>query len=337
MSWFEEITGTDEHSFILNYCNQRNKGIDPISKEIINIKTGQHFKTSTLLIITLNELLSITNHSISLSTNIKTEKIPKIKLLFGENADVKILQRKMKSAVFLVASNFDGLEHKRENTNLLTPNFITSYSKDHTQGPSAALCSPAAAIYRSCYCGYSAISKDSDSFKNSLENLNDIYHVENGYANLTKLNGDLMKLNDAGLYKVIIHENLDILSTDFKEIVSSNKIDQVYGAAINIKQREIGKINKNICDKYPQILYYPLYCAYLATYLTSIKNNRKNIVLTLLGGGVFGNPLNMIMDAIINVHKQLSNYLNSVENVYLSLFKCSAKDKKYIMDRLTEL
>ena len=335
MNWFEQITDMTEeefkHSFTQNSISSVNK----------------YFKSGTLLIITLQDLLNKINqeHPVSISRNVSLhslgslrksfglKKQSKIDLLFGNDADVKILQRTMKSSVFLVASNFDGLEHKNEKSRIEHKNFITNYINDHTQGPSAALCSPTAAIYRSCYCGFNKI--------NALENLNDIYNVENGYADLSKFNEtkcDLNKLKSAGLYKAIIHENLDILSSDFTKMISRNEIDQVYGAGINIKQREAGRLNKVVCDKYPQLLYYPLYCAYTAVYLTAIKNNRKNIVLTLLGGGVFGNPLNIIMDAIINVHKNLSKYLNeNFEHVYLALFKCSVKDKNYIINRLNEL
>ena len=262
----------------------------------------------------------------------KSKIIPK--LLFGNNADVRVLQRKMKSAVFLVASNFDGLEHKNEKSKITHKNFITNYMKDHTRGPSAALCSPAATIYRSCY---SLINQNS---LNSLKNLNDIYNVNNGYANLTQLNLNKENLNERLLeykkYIAIIHENLDILDINDMSVISSNEIDQIYGAAVNIKQREEGQQNKIVADKLPQLLYYPLYCSYCATYLTAIKNNRENIVLTLLGGGVFGNPLNIIMDAIINVHKNLSRYGN-IKNVYLALFRCTDKDKNYILNRFNDL
>jgi len=342
MSWFENITGISENEF----KNNINKYI--INNKIINQKTLKAWNTGTLINDkTIKEL----KNDIIKEQNLNDENFDlndeniKFEIITGLSADVRALQRKIPNSVFLVASNFDGLEHPNENSKIEDFNFITNYCRDFTQGPSAALCAPACTIYRSCY------SLLYNKNINSLKNVNQFYNISNGYSDLSNVSTNLLKSSNLGKelslnkYIPIIHSNVEIVD-NWDDLNVVNTIDQVYGAALNLKQRKQGKGNKEIVNEYPILQVYPIYCSIYSTYLAAVMNGRENIVLTLLGGGVFGNSLEVIISSIVSVHKKFEMYKKikgfkenqnldiPIKNVKLALFKNSKKDVDTIINTL---
>lgn len=325
-SWFYRITGVDEETFKNNINDHIFYDSEIDQNYIINNITNERFNCGKLEHIELYKLEQQCKDVKRNQNNISFE------ILIGNDADVAKLQtlKQFDKSVFLVASNFDALEHPNEDTQISDYNFITYYDCDHTQGPTAALGAPAACIDRS-------LMK-----LNMLEHVEHIYTTKNGYPVLKEpinpINLDDLKL---GLFKAVIHNNVEVSAYKIPksrgvEIIPKEKrnvVDQVFAAAVNIKQRLIGANNANIVNKYPILLEYPLICGYYSAYLTALKNNRETIVLTLLGGGVFGNQIDKIIDAIIKAHISYSKFGN-IKRIVLPLFRYKDRDLEIITNKL---
>jgi hypothetical protein len=105
---------------------------------------------------------------------------------------------------------------------------------------------------------------------------------------------------------------MDITGYTYKLVKQPFKVHQVFVAAMNIKQDESGKANfsndnqANRDDK----LRFLLTCAYEATYLAAHKCKAPALWLTIVGGGVFGNPVPLVINVINEVHQSLGGGLD---------------------------
>ena len=69
---------------------------------------------------------------------------------------------------------------------------------------------------------------------------------------------------------------------------------------------------------YTQLL---LRAAYEGSYLAAIKSGSKRLVLTLVGGGSFSNPIMLILDAIAHAHATWAGHPQScLEEVILPIY-----------------
>jgi len=103
-------------------------------------------------------------------------------------------------------------------------------------------------------------------------------------------------------------------------------IDQVFCAAMNVGQGTSGWQNSQSTQA-RQKASFILKAAYDGTYLTAIDNDRKNIFLTSIGGGVFGNDQKLIYQAILNAHQKWGLHKNSsLEKVSVVLYDSSVPE-----------
>lgn len=109
---------------------------------------------------------------------------------------------------------------------------------------------------------------------------------------------------DPDLIKIGLHTNVgaNFCRTDYKfEYNPDNiKINQVYTSTC---------IYKNRFEKNNALAEILLNKAYESTYLAGITTNCPKMVLTLIGGGVFYNPMEIIIKSIIKNHREYSPYL----------------------------
>ena len=227
----------------------------------------------------------------------------------------------------LIASNFDALEHRSEMSKLSDYNFITNYVFDHTQGPIASMCAPYATIFRA----FNPIKI------NMLEKCK-MYSVVNGYASINEKyllssHPTIVATDD---FTAVIHQNVAICDDLYKFQVV-NYVDQVFVSAINVKQRDTGKLNYQLGLKYPNLIKYVICSGYHAAYLAAILNKRENLILTLIGGGVFGNSIKLILDELLRMHNHFKTIgFGNIKNIYINVYKASMKTKKYVQNRLCE-
>jgi len=229
------------------------------------------------------------------------------------------------NALFQVASNFNGVECVSEFTAPDEPNFTTNYIFDHTQGPAACISAGPGAIARVFYPFYDENTSPHDWNQtesrqiNYLDELETHFPVKNGYIichdDLPQFPSDESDEYDQLLCKMKVgyHGNMEVtnnglITSNFKD--KNHRIDQIICAAMNIGQGSSGARNAYSPSGVRKCQFI-LDGDYEATYLTAILNRKKVLFLTLLGGGVFGNRLEWIYEAIMKAHKKWANTVES--------------------------
>jgi len=238
--------------------------------------------------------------------------------------DVGRLQANPKNcwAVFQVASNFNALETLGADDAI--PN-ISKYFTDKTQGPFASISAAPGLIYRHYYYYFNKaghdvpetwrqrpqVPQDLDSMRNhncayQINFLSDLgVQTQNGYviAGVEKLTN--FEVN-SGRFKVLYHHNIQVT---FGRVLGINhaicedpnqRIDQIFTAALCLKPGG-GTVAHGVTLNNAEFV---LQCDYEATLRAAVRygrrvNGRVKVFLTRVGGGVFGNPQNMIDAAII--------------------------------------
>jgi hypothetical protein len=177
-----------------------------------------------------------------------------------------------------------------------------------------------------CQCNMISLSSPSSTFLRLTSN--PFGYATNLLANLyTYFNvslGEILNNNNnfidgqTELDQVLVYyEQLVPITHDVYEqkgrLVTSRRPDEnkykahfVFTSTMNISHGEQGKRNKEI-DTPKNLeakLRFLLKAAYTSAYLAATQCKAKCLYLTLVGGGWFGNPLNLILDAINEVHEE---------------------------------
>lgn len=297
--WFKRLTGFSEKS--INYV-QENIELD--GEYIISKVNGNKFKSGILEIPKLEELRKIV---LSINSSGKGLKISEVV------ADVSELHKDKlnNNAVFQAASQFNLLEMVNP---FITPeDGIDIYENDYTQGPACAIACGAGTIYRNYFVKLNnQIGQSKDNQINCLEYIgnyfnnegNNLWEMSNGYAlinkeGLSQINSKLKNLPVSEYEKIKGELQVGIQwNTRVTIGECENEVTQVYCSALPIKYT---RLNVNIRE-WELISKLILEATYEATFLVAIKNyldkDANQLYLTLVGGGVFGNPLNWILDSI---------------------------------------
>ena len=335
--WFSYITGVGESEFrenVSKYVSSKKSKYTTPEMIIKNNKTGKKYSCGSLELIPLKELRAIDTTSQGSSTFeiiiiLDNESRPQV------SVDSQQSMKQYSNAVFLVASNFNGVESVSEDCSPNSRNFVTNYIYDPTQGPSASLGAPAAAIQRCIFPFYDKKKEPStwtQTKEKQIEILGGIpnYTIMNGYPLLNKDVKDVTE-SDYDNYLCCIHSNVEVTFSQcrstFKPIEKDerNHIDQVFAAALNVGQGMSGYSNRECTEDKPMLRQLPLDCGYEAAYLTAIRNKRDTVVLTKLGGGVFGNSFDDINKSIIRAHLKYGVKNNgTIKKVVLPLFSIGA-------------
>jgi hypothetical protein len=238
-------------------------------------------------------------------------------------------------ALFQVASQFNLLEMASPNT---TPEHgVGIYEYDRTQGPACAIAAGAGTIYRNYFAPVNG--QTGQSVNNQIDCLaglgaalgnskNRLWEIRNGYA-LASENGlkeisnrlrtasenerdELRKLIRVGIQR----------DTQVTLKGAAHKVSQVYCSALPVAYSEQPS---GLWEDFARLV---LEAAYEATICAAILHARrtgnKNLYLTLLGGGAFGNKNHWITDAILralelyrdwDIHVNIVSYGASKEYV----------------------
>ena len=215
------------------------------------------------------------------------------------------------NALFQVASQFNLLEMVGPN---ITPEQgVTCYAFDRTQGPVCAIAAGAATVYRNYFAEVEG--KIGQTFDNQidclsnvedvLDNANDVlWSMSNGYAlcspeGLSKINQRLQSSDESEQDKLRQHLRIGLHSgvevTD-SEAPPSHLISQAYCSAL-----PVGYSNSPQAEwaAFARLILESAYEATLCAAIVNSHNHGSNkLFLTKLGGGVFGNDLQWIYDAM---------------------------------------
>lgn len=210
-------------------------------------------------------------------------------------------------AVFQVASQFNLLEMADPK---VTPQHgVTIYERDLTQGPACAIVCGVGTAYRNYFTNNSSTNQI-NTIDKLLEVLDatDITKIENGYliANgqaLERISTNIASLSKAQKYeyalkqlRVGIHTGAEVIDYFAPNVQTGRFVNQVYCSAVPITYNDAEP------EEWEPLARMILRGAYEATFtfaaLNYYKTGNPKLYLTLLGGGVFGNKREWIIDAI---------------------------------------
>lgn len=327
--WFELLTGFKEES-----PKQVRDNIRIENGKIISLVNSKEFVFGNLEIPTLEEL-----RENSYKLNNYRESIQVSEVV----ANVRDLHRQTENAhaLFQVASQFNLLE--MINPNVTPEHGVGRYEFDNTQGPICAIACGAGTIYRNYFVelngqtGQTAnnqidcmelIGKELDNEKLKL------WEMKNGYAMFTQsglqlVNKKLSQFNDTereklkGKLKTGIQWNTEVTISE-----SKHKVTQIYCSALPISYNNI---DSAYWEEFARIILEALYESTLYTGMLNMERNGSNLVyLTLVGGGVFGNNKEWILDSI---RKAIDKFRNVPLDIKIVSYKESKPAVKELISR----
>jgi hypothetical protein len=308
MDWFEALTGFREASYDASKQKLRVEGA--LLHSLVN---QRQFGIGRFSMPSLAELRSLLATSVAKSSATLTTDT-----VFGDIGLLHTLPEYHRATV-QVASQFNMLEMIAPS---VTPeDGVARYASDPTQGPACAIAAGAATIYRNYFVPIGA--HFGQTHARQLDGLADVgaalsdaigrpveelWRMRNGYAlygasGLTDINDYLATLDDhvrdalMGRLRIGWHRDVEVTFGRTKAEASTEQcVSQVFCSALPVAYSQVGNEN-------PQPLaQLILDAAYEATFTCALLNAQeggsKQLLLTRLGGGAFGNKTAWIDDAI---------------------------------------
>jgi hypothetical protein len=303
MDWFKRITGFSESTYAATREQLEVGGT--ILRSKVN---GRSYAIGTFEMASLADLRA----RVAGSTGAKGK--PRISIV---QCDVRRMHQSPEYAggLFQVASQFNALEMVGPS---VTPeNGVTRYEHDHTQGPACAVAAGAATIYRNYFVpvgdqiGQTA-ARQLDGLADLGAELSarlncavaDLWDWRNGYALCTRQGLDLIADHLraigpdqadvlAGKLRVGVHRDVEVTDAPSSP---GPMVSQAFCSALPVAY---GSVPPKYWAAFAQLV---LDGAYEATMLEAVLNARRGasntVLLTMLGGGAFGNASEWIYAAI---------------------------------------
>jgi hypothetical protein len=302
MDWFERVTGFRETSY--EATRQR---LVVAHGGLVNERDGTSRAIGELELVslaTLRERLSVQSHVARRSN---------ISLVVG---DVRELHRapEYAGAVFQVASQFNLLE-------MISPDIspehgVTRYAHDRTQGPACAMAAGAATIFRNYLAPIDgAIGQTASRQLDGLAQLGralssamqtpvaGLWEMRNGYAlcsesGLKRITAHVRTLDEAeldrmrGMLCIGVCRDAEVTDTEGP----ASRVTQAFCSALPVAY---SGVRRELWRHFASLV---LEAAYEATLTSAVLNARRGasrtVLLTLLGGGAFGNDREWILRAL---------------------------------------
>ena len=279
-------------------------------------------------------------------TNTENNSILKLSVEVGDAAS---LHEKYPFSTIQVASQLNCLEFMSQTGN--PENGVTNYAYDHTQGPACCLCTAPAIVYRNYYHPYQyddtiVFGQKKDRQWNNLKDIEDTWGnkdgkywtVKGGYtmSDKTRLSQIPWESHDMeelkGLLRIGVHEDTEITAYGDWGMKKNNKnkedlITHVLSSACAIGYNGFGS------EPWKPLAKLVLEACYEATLYVGLENYHRHrdkhahankVFLTLVGGGVFGNPSLWIFEAI---EKACMKFRNTPLDVRIVAFGQSEMSK----------
>jgi hypothetical protein len=313
MDWFERLTGFREMSYAETRANLRVE-----DRQLQSLINGKSYDIGDLELVSLQTLRQRVKSAGGLPGRLKVGVV---------TGDVRPMHQLPENtdALFQVASQFNLLEMVSPE---VTPeNGVTIYQHDHTQGPACAIAAGAATIYRNYFA--SVGGGEGQTEDRQFDGLADLGEVLRAALNqpvgaLWKMRNGYALCTDAGLDAIAVHlgklqpDQVDTLRGKLRIGVHSDvAVTDAEG-----KQRPL--VSQAFCSALPvaysrvQSAHWRpfaslvLEAAYEATMLAAVLNKQRGasnvVLLTLLGGGAFGNEDNWIYAAIRRALRMMSGF-----------------------------
>jgi hypothetical protein len=316
--WLRQLIGFKEENPEQVRLNLKLEG-----EYITSLKNNLKMRAGSLETPTLSELRQRLPKNPAESSKIKFSQI---------SGNVQQLHKDSinKNAVFQAASQFNLLEMVAPH---ITPEMgIDEYDSDLTQGPACAIACGAGTIFRNYLVDLNTQigqSKDVqiDCLRDvglTLQNTNNQYWtMSNGYMLPTPTGLDQINMKFSFLSQAEqeqIFSNLRVgIQRDTEVTISETKhtVSQVYCSAVPINYTQFDHSDWEVFAK------LILNASYESTMIAAIENmyrtKSNSLFLTLVGGGVFGNKQDWILEAIELAILKYHNYPLNVKIVSYSV------------------
>jgi hypothetical protein len=322
--WFEALTGFEEIS-----PNQVRQNLRVEGNHLVSNHDGRSWHMGELEVASLEELRLKCPPIDPYRGTIKvSEVVADVKELHADRANEK--------ALFQAASQFNLLEMVSPH---VTPEEgIDGYAYDITQGPSCAISCGAGTIYRNYFVPID--DQIGQTAHRQIDCLGDIGHIlkndqlklwrmSNGYA-LPSHHG-LQHINDLiGAYSdpqrdyLISHLNVGIQwDTEVTIAPDKHRVSQIYCSALPVAY---GGIRSHHWAPFARLILEATYEATLYAALINWEyfgNNR--VYLTMVGGGVFGNESEWILQSM---QKAIDRFKNVALDVRIVSYRKPNADLK---------
>lgn len=310
MDWFEELTGFEE----CGYAEiQRRLAVN--GNRLYSTMNGRSWAIGSLETPTLAELRDRALAGAPTKGRLKINTIA---------SDAKQLhaQASSKGALFQVASQFNLLEMMHYSVS--PEDGVTRYEYDPTQGPACAVAAGAATIYRNYFAPVANQSGQTNQRQiNTLADLaaalgEGLIEMRNGYAlcsdrQLLKINAHLNGLNETGLaalrdrLRIGLHWDVEVTTAGESQ---GQLLSQAFCSAMPVAYSPVREAS---WESFARLVLEAAYEATLwAAVLNAQRGQSKDVYLTMLGGGAFGNRPEWILQAMERALEQVAEHDLSV-------------------------
>lgn len=300
--WFERLTGFREEGYEDTRGRLRVEG-----DELVSMVNDERYGIGSLTMPTLAKL--------RVQVDLPDGPRSTVRCVTG---DVRAMHAEPEyaTALFQVASQFNLLEMTGPN---VTPEHgVTRYSSDRTQGPACAIAAGAATIYRNYFVPVGdEVGQTCDRQLDTLSHIgaalsrhldrpvSDLWKMRNGYAlcSASGLDAITRLLDDAGEElrgelrgRLAIGAHFDVEVTDVRKD-QRHLVSQAFCSGLPVAY------GGGRPDAWEALARIVLDAAYEATLLAAVDRQSNIVLLTRVGGGVFGNADAWIDDAIVRAIK----------------------------------
>ena len=308
MLWFEKLMGFKEEN-----PDQVRQNLEYNNGLIHSKVNGKSYQSGLLTIPTLKELRNKLTKSPAKPGKLTVQEV------VGDVQQFH-LQPENNGALFQAASQFNLLEMVKPT---VTPEEgVGIYDYDKTQGPACAIACGAGTIYRNYFVevngeiGQSANNQIDclDEIGAYFDNVNhNFWAIQNGYAFATEvglkhITSHISSLTPKafdelkGLLKIGIHWNTQVTLLEQGE---NQLVSQAYCSALPVGY---SNISADLWEAFAKLVLEATYEATLiAGLLNAQKTGNNKVLLTLVGGGVFANKSEWLVDAIVESLKKFKN------------------------------
>jgi len=330
-----DLIGIHENDLI--ELEDRNKFITHKNGKIyiLNQNNDKKFSVGHFETPTIGELKKMVGSMIPLSASVSISKSLRkecslCSFEIETGVDVGYLQSQLKTkdkAMVQVASNFNCLENSGRHFPANQGSLVDVSSLDATQGPGAVFGPLSAYLYRAHFVFPGFKGQNPERQINLLDNVKKYTGIPiNGKFTL---NGGEKQIAENDIDKIVdkievgLHQDVPVIfgrngRTNVYELGPKyQKIDQCFTASINTFD-----YGKQTTDEHLNIITRTLLrAAYQSTYLSAISRGSRILYLTLVGGGSFSNPHQLIIEELMEAHKMWANHpASKLNKVVLCVF-----------------
>lgn len=295
--WFRKLVGFDEIS-----PDNVHQNIEIIGNKLRSKVNGKSYQYGKLDICTLEHLrneIAVDDYKGKISLS---EIVANVQELHSSKEN--------ENALFQAASQFNLLEMVSPN---ITPEQgVDIYENDRTQGPACAISCGAGTIYRNYFVPINGKIGQTENNQvvgleligKALGNENaQLWKMQNGYCfpnreGLKNINAQILKMTALeqdelkAKLKLGIQWNTEVTTNENQQLVS-----QIYCSALPIGY--VSNIEESLWESFARLILEAVYEATLYAGLINYRETgSKKVYLTLVGGGVFRNNIEWILDAI---------------------------------------